>query len=330
LSQSLTTPEAASIASGDPHVQGFLQYLRMERNAASATVQNYFNDLVQFVRLCDLTPAGNAIPWPMVDRGVGRRYTVALQREGLSERSVQRKLSTMRNFARYLVREGVMEGNPFAAISRSRSVQNLPDVFTVEQVQALLGAPDTYWQKRAAAASGKNSEQVDFFAARDRLLLELIYSGGLRISEAVNINIEDMELLSRSITIRGKGSKERVCMLGGPAMTALEDYFTRREKMGFGGKRSRGALFLNYQGNRLTARSFQRAFKNYVAEAGLSPESTPHKLRHSFATHLLDAGADLRSVQELLGHASLSTTQIYTHVSVQRLKDAYEQAHPRA
>ena len=161
-------------------------------------------------------------------------------------------------------------------------------------------------------------------------MIEVIYSGGLRISEAININYGDIDLSSGVVKVRGKGKKERLAALGRPAVNALREYLDLRSSLGLGGRDRASALFLNQSGTRISARSFQRDLKNYLLTAGLPPDFTPHKLRHSFATHLLDAGADLRSVQELLGHENLSTTQIYTHVSAERLRKVYTEAHPLA
>ncbi len=226
----------------------------------------------------------------------------------------------------------MIESNPFTELPRMKAAHQLPHVFSSSEVDKLLAAPHNYWGRRSRSdGSGNVSAEVrHFVVARDTAILEIIYSGGLRISEAVGMNVEDVDFVSCTAKVSGKGRKQRLCALGKPALSALKTYLDHRQRMGFGGRRSEGALFLNWQGGRISSRSVQRHFKLYVTEAGLSPASTPHRLRHSFATHLLDAGADLRSVQEMLGHASLSTTQIYTHVSTQRLVDAYNQAHPRA
>jgi integrase/recombinase XerC len=175
----------------------------------------------------------------------------------------------------------------------------------------------------------KDDASADFSTARDTAILEVIYSGGLRISEALNLNLGDVDLLSDIMKVRGKGKKERICALGGPAVKALRKYLKWRP-LRTSNERQTAPIFVNKHGTRFTARSFQRNFKLYLETAGLPEEMTPHKLRHSFATHLLDAGADLRCVQELLGHENLSTTQIYTHVSSERLKKVYASAHPRA
>lgn len=312
-------------------VRGFLQYLHAERGASPHTVAAYQRDLLQFAAALGETPAKLRLGPATLNVPVARQYLQVLVQQDLARTSLQRKRSAMRSFCRWLVREGVLQENPFAALSSPRSERKLPQVAAVAEVGRLLDAPAQHW---AQAPPGTNPGDADFAAARDAAILEVIYSAGLRISEAVALNLEDIDVLSGTFKVRGKGRKERLCRLGQPALRALRAYLTQRERLGLGGKRARGALFVNQRGQptgaRLTPRSVQRAFKDYLRQAGLSPELTPHILRHSFATHLLDAGADLRSVQEMLGHASLTTTQIYTHVSAERLLAAYAKAHPRA
>lgn len=240
-----------------------------------------------------------------------------------------RKISSLRSFARFLTREGIIEGNPFIALHRTKPKQRLPKILSVDEIDRLLAAPKTYWQKHAGK-SRMTAAAHEFTTRRDQAILELIYSGGLRISETTGLNNEDIHFISNTFRVRGKGRKERLCVLGPPARDVLDSYYKARQALGLGGRRVRGAVFCNTSGSRFTPRSIQRNIKKYAIEAGLSSDCTPHQLRHSFATHLLDAGADLRSIQEMLGHASLSTTQIYTHVSSKRLIDAYKKAHPRA
>ena len=312
-----------------PAVREFLRYLRAERNASPHTLDNYRRDLVQFVDFCaDSRRALRA--WTDLTESVARSYVLSLRRRDLAPASIQRKVSTMRSFCRFLVREGELDGNPFTSVPVKRSSRRLPQVLSVEEVERLLAAPAAYWRNQARACPGRDPDYGAFAALRDSAILEVIYSGGLRISEATGLNIDDLDIISRTVKVTGKGRKQRLCALGKPALSALRAYFAVREKHGLGGRRSHGPIFVNDRGGRLTARSVQRAFKNYIRQAQLSPNCTPHKLRHSFATHLLDAGADLRSVQAMLGHASLSTTQIYTHVSAKRLLEAYSRAHPRA
>ncbi len=321
---------AQRVVTADPHITAFLQYLRTERNASEHTVVGYYRDLVQFVALMWVGKGGGDCDWTTLDTLTGRAFVRELQKRGLSRASLQRKVSCLRSFLRFLTREGVLEGNPLSGLQTARKPKRLPIVLSVQEVEALLSAPERYWQGRMGAATPAAERRAAFAAARDAAILEVIYSAGLRIGEAVGLNVEDVDFLSATFIVRGKGKKERLCALGKPALRALRSYLKQGEAMGFAARPGRGPLFLNYKGDRLTARSVQRSFKAYLHEANLGADCTPHKLRHSFATHLLDAGADLRSVQELLGHASLSTTQIYTHVSAERLIAAYQKAHPRA
>ncbi|MBS1371530.1 MAG: tyrosine-type recombinase/integrase [Lentisphaeria bacterium] len=248
---------------------------------------------------------------------------------GDCKRSQRRKLSAMRSFFRYLQKTGQLDSNPFNRMPPLKVERPLPTVMNLGQIDQLLAAIPSYWKKAVLAGIAKTEEGAEFAAARDRALVEAIYSGGLRISEAIGLNHEDLDLLSGVAKVRGKGKKERFAMMGSYASAALKEYFALCRERGWGTK-PENPVFLNRFGERLTARSFQRNLKSYLIEGGLPPDFTPHKLRHSFATHLLDNGADLRSVQELLGHENLSTTQIYTHVSAERMRNVYDKAHPRA
>lgn len=223
----------------------------------------------------------------------------------------------------------MVEKNPFIGITSPKKGKKLPKYLSVNEVGSLLDAPKEYWKDAELKGVAKDSESATFAAARDTALLEVIYSGGLRISEALGLNFADLDIGKGIIKVKGKGKKERIAALGTPAITALKDYF-RIRTLRSSNSTSAAPLFINKFGNRISPRSFQRFMKNYLTTAGLPHDMTPHKLRHSFATHLLDAGADLRSVQELLGHANLSTTQIYTHISAERLQVVYKKAHPRA
>jgi integrase/recombinase XerC len=307
----------------DACVQDFIRYLRSERDASVHTLKAYSRDIAQFVAL--VWPEGRVVPdWRSVDSTIVRQFLVRLQKNGLARSSVQRKLSSLRSFGRFLVREGVLPGNPFSGVLAAKRPQRLPKVLSVAEVDRLLAAPADYWKLQGES-------KASFAAKRDAAILEVIYSGGLRINEAVQLDLADLDFYSETFVVRGKGRKERMCALGGPAIKAVKDDLKIREAVSLGGRRQPGPLFVNQRdGARLTPRSVQRSFKVYLATAGLPPNYSPHQLRHSFATHLLDSGADLRSVQELLGHASLSTTQIYTHVSAERMLEVYRQAHPRA
>lgn len=311
------------------YLQKFVRYLQLERDASTHTVSNYCRDVIQFVSYALDEELEETMDWSRIDLNVARKYVVVAQEKELGRSSLQRKISAMSSFYRFLVREGAVEHNPFKGLQVARPSKPLPEILSVDEIGRLLEAPQTFWNKMAMTPK-VTDEGARFAAARDVAILEIIYSGGLRISEAVQLEFQDFDFFSSVFTVKGKGKKERYCALGKPAEKALKEYFTIRQEVLGVKRRSTGPVFLNQKGGILTARSIQRSFKNYLLEANLSSEVTPHKLRHSFATHLLDAGADLRTVQEMLGHASLSTTQIYTHVSSDRLIKAYKKAHPHA
>ncbi|OGV51966.1 MAG: hypothetical protein A2X49_08860 [Lentisphaerae bacterium GWF2_52_8] len=314
----------------DPGLKDFLSYLENERHDSPHTLESYRMDLVQFRRL--LFPKedpGSVMDWARIDVYQARSFVLALQKEGLAKTSIMRKVSAMRSFFRFLVREGRVPKNPFAGLSSPKRGQRLPKYMSVPEIERLFSAPAAYWKEAAAKGFAKTEDNALLAETRDSALLEIIYSGGLRISEAVGLNIGSVDLISGVMKVRGKGKKERICALGRPAETALRRYLKVRADWS-SDTRPTAPLFVNKLGTRLTGRSFERSLKKYLLMAGLPPDMTPHKLRHSFATHLLDAGADLRSVQEMLGHANLSTTQIYTHISAERLKSVYKKVHPRA
>jgi integrase/recombinase XerC len=234
---------------------------------------------------------------------------------GLSRRTVARRLACLRSFYRWLMREGVVDRSPAAALRSPRPERRLPAILDETEVAALVDAPPT----------------TGFRGTRDRSLLECLYGGGLRVSELVHLDTADVDEREGVALIRsGKGRKDRVAPLGRCALSALAAYRTERDRRLAALERESPALFLNKNGRRLNARSVRRLLLHWLASAGIAKPVTPHTLRHSFATHLLNRGADLRSVQELLGHANIATTQVYTHVSTQRLKDVYDRAHPRA
>ncbi len=306
-------------------VDDFRRYLELEKGASIHTVDAYIRDIKEFSS--GVMEDENFDDWEKISSDHGKRFLMVLHDKKISRRSMQRKMSSLKSFFRFLIRLGVFTGNPFADISMVRADKGLPKVMNITQIDQLVEAVRTYWLERKECGASKTEESADFAALRDTAMIELIYSAGLRISEAVGLNIADVS--GDVIKIRGKGKKERLGAVGKTAAKAIRAYRRFCNQCGF----PRGAetpLFINCFGERLNARSFQRNLKNYLVHAGLPPDFTPHKLRHSFATHLLDAGADLRSVQELLGHENLSTTQIYTHVGIERLKKVYRDAHPRA
>jgi integrase/recombinase XerC len=313
---------------GTDYLENFLSYLRNERQASEHTINSYRIDIEQFVHLGFECNVDN-FDWSRADIYSARTYIVTLGEEKLARTSILRKISSLRSFYRFLVREGAVKNNPFVGITSPKKSKMLPKYMSVEEVSRLLDAPEIYWKEALSKGIAKNEESASFAAARDSAVLEVIYSGGLRISEALGLNFEDIDLSSGIFKVRGKGKKERIEALGTPAVRALKKYYKLRA-LRSSVFHPRSPVFINRFGNRLSSRSFQRLFKNYLITAELPHDMTPHKLRHSFATHLLDAGADLRSVQELLGHASLSTTQIYTHISTERMKQVYNAAHPKA
>lgn len=307
----------------------FLHYLKTERDASHHTVTCYEHDINQYKEVTSTATHKSEDFSTCFTLQWARKYLVGLNEMELERTSICRKISSLRSFCRFLVRENLMTNNPFSGLILRGKVRKLPNIFSVDEVEMLLNAPITYWRKVAQSLAPRIGSP-DFAAKRDQAILEVIYSAGLRISEVVGLTYEDIDFYSNSFRVRGKGKKERICILGKPAVKALKDYIKERQILGLADKHAHGHLFLNQRGTPITARSVQRYFKVYLNEVRLPYDLTPHALRHSFATHLLDAGADLRSVQEMLGHASLSTTQIYTHISSTRLISAYKKAHPRA
>ena len=295
----------------EPLVEKFLDYLRAERNASPLTIRNYAADIAAF-NVWFTQKHKQRCDWTHVDLFHVRGYLVHLTERHFDRATIHLKMSALRSFYKWIVRLGHMKQNPLVGLTLPKKARRLPKFLTVQQIEALLEAP----------LKDKASDKLS--AWRDKAILETLYSTGMRIQELVQLNDDDVDLLGEVVRVRGKGKKERLAALGGPAIETLQKYLELR------GRSSRGPLCVNRFGGRMTARSMQRMLKKYLLAAGLDPSLTPHKLRHSFATHMLDAGADLRSVQELLGHANLSTTQIYTHVTPERLKKVYEKAHPRA
>ena len=305
------------------YLKKFETYLIVERNGSEHTADAYLRDIRQFCKL--VMGDENFSDFTAVDRDHARLFMVKLFEENISKNSTGRKIASCRSFFRFLLREGVVESNPFNGVSAPKTETKLPEIMSVNAIDALINAVSQF----SVAAPHKNAEDARFAELRDIAIIEMIYSGGLRISEALSLDWKDCDFFTDSMKIRGKGKKERIAMIGGSARRAVFEYRKFCREMSFP-TTGDNPVFRNRLGGRITARSFQRSLKNYLAAAGLPAELTPHKLRHSFATHMLDAGADLRSVQEMLGHENLSTTQIYTHVSLKRMKDAYNEAHPSA
>jgi len=292
----------------------FVTFLSKERNDSPHTVKAYERDLDAFAAFCQDYYGGGAWSWAGVDRLAVRGFLAAEQRRGLAKRSVARALSALRTFYRFLNATRGVEVNPARAARTPKLDRTLPTYLSRAEVEMLFATAES-----RAAAGG-------FRETRDLAMLELFYSTGMRLSELAGLNDPDVDLLSDQVKLRGKGKKERIVPVGSHATTALRKYRQQRERR-FAGAR---AVFVNQHGRRLTPRGVQLAMKRLFDGLARGTELHVHALRHSFATHLLDAGADLRAVQELLGHASLGTTQVYTHTSVERLKTVYHQAHPRA
>ncbi|HOE60625.1 MAG TPA: tyrosine-type recombinase/integrase [Kiritimatiellia bacterium] len=315
----------------DPAVGQFVRYLTAERNASAHTVAGYLQDIGQYAAFVWGTEkrGGPPFAWDEPDRARARAFLSAFHRKGHAPATTRRKLSSLRTFYRYLEREGRTTAQPFAGLRGPRLGKRLPVVLSLREVEALLAAPLAALRKRSDAGRAP-SLWAEYAALRDTAIFEVLYSTGCRIGEVAALVWRDIRFESGTTIVEGKGRKQRLCVLGRPACDALirlRDAATRLWPATAG---PQAPLFLNREGGALTSRSIERQMKVWLRAAGLPQELTPHKLRHSFATHLLNAGADMRSVQEMLGHASLSTTQIYTHVSIDRLKDAYAKAHPRA
>lgn len=309
----------------DAMALGFLADLGSVRVASGHTVRNYRQALEEFSRWHREVAGGVAPDWPRLSREHLRRYLRWLGRRGFGRASVRLRLSALRTFYRYLMQRKVVAEQPVRGLRVPKEERRLPRFVPAPDMDRLLRAPlEELRRLQAAASEGPGPDPVDWL--RDAAVLELIYSSGLRISEACSLKVGQVDPVERTLRVVGKGRKERVVPFGAPALEALEAYW---RSAGHG----RGAecpVFLAPGGGPLRPGLIQARLKRYLAIAGLDPALTPHKLRHSFATHLLDDGADLRSVQELLGHRHLKTTEVYTHVTIERLKAVYAAAHPRA
>jgi integrase/recombinase XerC len=344
-------PAAVRTHSGDnkvekhfsPLVQQFLSYLKLEKHFSEYTVKSYGADLIQFGQYLSgeigqhnpdasgngngngngyaaASPGSKVLPEELDKRQLGcepltiREFLAYLYGQNYTKSTTARKLATLRSFYKFLIRRGLVSVNPLSTIRTPKQDKRLPKFLDLEQVQKLLDAPG----------------DGDLLAARDKAMLEVLYSSGIRVSELVDLDMADMDLQEGVLRVRGKGRKDRLTPIGSQAIKALQRYFELRNSDPRLAALTAGRVFLNKHGQSLSTRSVRRKLDKYLVQAGLDPGISPHTLRHSFATHLLNNGADLRSVQELLGHQSLSTTQIYTHLSTGRMKDAYDGAHPRA
>lgn len=292
----------------------YTHYLQKERNASPHTLKNYLADLRHFAEY--FFTANPALPRQgtanlrQIDGDTIRGYVGGLL-DKHHPASVARKLASLRSFFDFWVRQGMMTENPAKDVATPKIPRRLPKFLTIPEMESLLAMP----------------KGVDMLSLRDKAAMEMIYAAGLRVSELVGLNVADVDMVDRRVRVMGKGRKERLLPVGEAASTALNVYLDQRAMVA---KTSEKALFVNRRGGRLTTRSVERMIRKYLRDAGINKPVTPHVLRHTFATHLLDRGADLRGIQELLGHASLSTTQKYTHVTVQKLAEVYDKAHPKA
>ena len=307
-------------------IEQFLTYLRAERDASAHTLRNYRVDLTQFLAYLEERREGGGAPDPAgVDHLVVRGFLARLHGAGLTKTSVARKLATLRSFFRFLCRQGRLRTNPAELVQSPRLPVRAAAHLSVDEAFQLLAS--------AEAPAGPPGKVNPALRVRDRAILELFYASGLRIGELVGLNRSDVDFRQGLARVLGKGRKERIVPVGTKAVEALGAYLAdRRHPAVRGTDRQEGseALFLNHRGGRLTARSVSRTVLHYLLASGLGKKITPHGLRHSFATHLLTAGADLRAIQELLGHARLSTTQRYTHVGLGEVMKVYDETHPRA
>jgi integrase/recombinase XerC len=292
----------------------FLRYLGLEKNASAHTVKSYREDLTQALDYFRQRFAGRALEPSLLNTRLLRAYLAWLHEQGYAKTTIARRVSAVRSWCRFMCRQGVLTVNPADGLRGPRQDKKLPHFLGIEETGKLLETPPD------EGPLGK----------RDRAILETLYSGGLRVSELTGLNLDDLDLDAGTLMVRGKGKRERLALLGQTASTALTDWLQVRAQVLEGRSQAQPAVFLNQRGSRLTSRSVGRLLEKYLAQAGLDPRTIPHTLRHSFATHLLDNGADIRSVQELLGHQNLNTTQIYTHVTTNRLRESYDKAHPRA
>jgi integrase/recombinase XerC len=290
----------------------FLRHLALEKNASAFTVKSYREDLTQALEFFRGKLGGQKVEPAQLTTRVVRAYLAWLHEKGYAKTTVARRLAAVRSLCRFLCRQGVLSSNPANGLRGPRQDKKLPHFLGEEELGRLLEAPP------ADARMG----------LRDRAIVETLYSAGLRVSELTGLNLDDIDFDTGLATVRGKGKRERLALLGPQALEALRGWLKERDSSPKA--KTQSAVFLNKNGTRLTSRSVGRLLEKYLALSGLDSRTSPHTLRHSFATHMLDRGADIRSVQELLGHRSLSTTQIYTHVTTHRLKDSYHKAHPRA
>ncbi len=294
----------------DNLAKSFAEYLKQERNFSDHTINSYLLDLKDLINFCKTC----GINYPnSFTRHDARKFLSQIEEKGLSMRTIARKVSCFRSFFSFLVKKHLSNSNPWKAVSLPKISKRLPEFLYPEEVDLLL----------------ENFDVRDPISSRDKAILETLYASGMRVSELVKLNLSDVDFDEGEILVTGKGSKERIVLIGSKANLALKDYIKFGRPKLIKNSSSR-ALFVNKMGGRLTSRSVERIIQNRLKKCSIQKKITPHSLRHSFATHLLERGADLRIVQELLGHSSLSTTQIYTHLTKERLKSVYDNSHPRS
>ena len=296
----------------DQVIDRFLRFLTVEKNASDLTIKSYREDL--WLLRDYLAETKGTFHVSELHPADLREYVAVLHQAGYAKSSISRRLASMRSFFKFCQREGICQSNPAKPLRNPRRERKLPHFLTGPEINKLLLAPN----------------KTESLGLRDRAILETMYSAGLRVSELVGVNLDDLDLEDGLVRVRGKGKRERLAPLGRYAVRAIRTWMKKRQPAKGVPEWKGSPLFLNRFGRRLTTRSIGRMLEKYLAETGLDQRTSPHTLRHSFATHLLDRGADIRSVQELLGHKSLVTTQIYTHISTASLKEVYEAAHPRA
>ena len=332
-----------------PTIQKYIEYMRSVKNSSPHTLVNYGHDLEQFVAF--LTPPGTETPkLGLITHHMIREFVAHLHETGLEKSSIARKLAALRSFFKYCVREGRLNESPARLVATPKLPKRVPAVLSAEEMNGFLNqlSPGGKAADRSALQGNRSPrgsvkksgiaaglQEDGLLLPRDRAILELLYAAGLRVSELTGLNLADMDQKDQMLRVRGKGNKERIVPYGQKAAQALGTYWPVRDSLleaceGAGRGGNQEAVFLNYRGRRLTQRSVGRIVKKYVKLVNVNWDLHPHSLRHAFATHLLADGADLRAIQELLGHQSLSTTQKYTHASIRQLMDIYDKAHPHA
>jgi tyrosine recombinase XerC len=290
-------------------VKEFMEKLKHERSFSKHTLRAYHTDLTQFDSFLKDDKCKNL---KRVNHLLLRKYLATLRSRNYSRTTIVRKLSSLRSFFKFLNQEAILESNPFEILRTPKQTKKLPHFLSINDIDTLLKTPD----------------ESEISGLRDRAMLETLYSTGIRVSELVGLNEEDVDFYGEMVKVQGKGKKERLAPVGSYAIKALKKYInSKKKKKGLG---KNAPLFLNKYGDRLSSRSVARSLDKYLKLTGINLATSPHTFRHSFATHMLDKGANLRAVQELLGHSNLSTTQIYTHVTTERLKQVYDKTHPRA